>query len=75
MDKIITDNSKVNMNLQEMYVVTKNEDRKQWEFKPKKGVDQFFYTVAFYECDNLIDAWIAVYKAITKKAKRQLTNI
>lgn len=40
-------------------------------YAPNEGVDETSYTVAFYECDNEPDAWIALYLAITKKAKRQ----
>tara|TARA_R110000796_G_scaffold70457_1_gene160271 strand:+ start:9549 stop:9743 length:195 start_codon:yes stop_codon:yes gene_type:complete len=62
------------MNLQKMFTVVENTDLKRWEFTPNKGVKETSYTVAFCECDNLTDAWIAIYKSISKKAKRQLTS-
>lgn len=59
------------MDLQKMFKVVKNDDRKRWEFIPNKGVNETSYTVAFYECDNEADAWIAVYLSISKRNKRQ----
>jgi len=54
-----------------MFEVVENTDLKRWEFTPNEGVDETSYTVAFYECNNKTDAWIALYLAISKKAKRQ----
>ena len=59
------------MDLQKMFEVVENTDLKRWEFTPNEGVDETSYTVAFYECNNKTDAWIALYLAISKKAKRQ----
>lgn len=59
------------MDLQKMFEVVENTDRKRWEFTPNEGVNETSYTVAFYECDNEPDAWIALYLVISKKTKRQ----
>ena len=59
------------MNLQEMFTVFKNDDRKRFEFEPKEGVKETSYTVSFYEADSEADAWIAVYLSISKRQERE----
>jgi hypothetical protein len=59
------------MDLQKMFTVVENTDRKRWEFTPNEETNEISYTVAFYECNNEPDAWIALYLSISKKAKRQ----
>ena len=59
------------MDLKKIFKVFENRELKRWEFEPNEDANHNSYTVSFFECDNEVDAWIAVYLAITKKDKRQ----
>jgi hypothetical protein len=48
------------------YDIKPNDDRRMWEFFPKKGKGPS-YQVTYEECDNEADAWIALWLALKRQ--------
>lgn len=60
------------LDINKIFVVTRNEERKRFEFDRING--GIGYLVSFSECNNIDDAWIAVYKALKLEPKKTETK-